>query len=97
MSKKKLGCALILDDNNKLTGLLTDGDIRRILLRYPDVSVLNNRTVMTKNPKVISPDAMATEAVKLMQDKKITNIFAVKDGKPVGVIHIHDCLSSGIL
>lgn len=95
MTSKRLGCVGFINNNGELVGILTDGDLRRCLSN--DILTKKASDVMTKNPKVISPDAMATEAVKLMQDKKITNIFAVKDGKPVGVIHIHDCLSSGIL
>jgi len=95
MTSKRLGCVGFTNDSGELIGILTDGDLRRCLSN--DILTKKAEDVMTKNPKVISPDAMATEAVKLMQDKKITNIFAVKDGKPVGVIHIHDCLSSGIL
>ena len=63
----------------------------------PDLLNKKGEDVMTRNPKVISPDAMASEAVKIMHDKKITNLFAVEDGKPVGVIHIHDCLNSGVV
>lgn len=95
MTSKRLGCVGFINNNGELVGILTDGDLRRCLSN--DILTKKASDVMTKNPKVISPDAMATEAVKLMQDKKITNIFAVKDGKPIGVIHIHDCLSSGIL
>ncbi|MBQ9246845.1 KpsF/GutQ family sugar-phosphate isomerase [bacterium] len=97
ISKKRLGCALIVDNDNKLTGLLTDGDIRRILLRYPDVSVLRNKTVMTRNPKTITADAMATKALAYMEKYSITAL-AVCDGNnhPKGIIHIHDLLKAGV-
>ena len=97
ISKKKLGCAVILDDNNKLTGMLTDGDIRRILLRYPDVSILNNKTVMTKNPKTISADAMAAKALAYMEKYSITSLAVCdKNSSLVGIIHIHDLLRAGV-
>lgn len=97
ISKKKLGCALILDDNNKLSGLLTDGDIRRILLRYPDVSVLNNKIVMTKNPKTITAESMATKALAFMEKYSITSLVVCdKDNFPIGIIHIHDLLRAGV-
>ena len=51
---------------------------------------------MTRNPKTISPDAMTAEALKLMHDKKITNLFVLENNKPVGVIHIHDLLNNGV-
>ena len=95
MTSKRLGCVGFINESGELVGMLTDGDLRRCL--SPDILSKTASSVMTNNPKVISPDAMASEAVKVMHDKKITNIFAVVDGKPVGVIHIHDCLNSGIV
>ncbi len=97
ISKKRLGCALIVNNDNKLTGLLTDGDIRRILLRYPDVSVLRNRTVMTKNPKTITADAMATKALAFMEKYSITSLAVCDENNyPIGIIHIHDLLKAGV-
>ena len=95
MTSKRLGCVGFVDESGNLIGMLTDGDLRRCL--SPNILSKTASSVMTRNPKVISPDAMASEAVKVMHDKKITNIFAVENGKPVGVIHIHDCLNSGIV
>lgn len=97
ISKKRLGCALIVNDKNELTGLLTDGDIRRILLRYPDVSVLRNKTVMTQNPKTISADSMATKALAFMEKYSITSLAVCDENNtPIGIIHIHDLLKAGI-
>lgn len=95
MTSKRLGCVGFTDDNGNLVGILTDGDLRRCL--SVDLLTKTAESVMTKNPKVISPQALASEAVKIMNEKKITNLFAVENGKPVGVIHIHDCLNSGIV
>lgn len=97
ISKKKLGCALIVNSENKLTGLLTDGDIRRVLLRYPDVSVLSTKTVMTKNPKTISGEDMATKALAYMEKFSITSLAVCdENNEPVGIIHIHDLLKAGV-
>lgn len=97
ITKKKLGCALIVNSENKLTGLLTDGDIRRILLRYPDVSILRNKTVMTLNPKTVSSDSMATKALALMEKYSITSLAVCdEEQKPIGLIHIHDLLRAGV-
>lgn len=97
ISKKKLGCALIVNSGNQLTGLLTDGDIRRILLRYPDVSVLDNKTVMTKNPKTVSSEALAVKALALMEKYSITSLAVCdSENKPIGIIHIHDLLKAGV-
>ncbi len=97
ISKKKLGCALIVNAQNKLTGLLTDGDIRRILLRYPDVSVLTTKEVMTKNPKTILADDMATKALAYMEKYSITSLAVCdEENSPIGIIHIHDLLKAGV-
>ena len=97
ISKKKLGCALIVNSDNKLTGLLTDGDIRRILLRYPDVSVLSTKSVMTPNPKTISSEDMATKALAFMEKYSITSLAVCDENNiPVGIIHIHDLLRAGV-
>ncbi len=97
ISKKRLGCALIVDSQNKLTGLITDGDIRRILLRYPDISVLRTKFVMTKNPKTISSEDMASKALALMEKYSITSLAVCdEDDCPIGLIHIHDLLRAGV-
>lgn len=95
MTSKRLGCVGFVDNSGALTGILTDGDLRRCLSN--DILSKSGVEVMTKNPKVILPSAMASEAVKIMHEKKITNLFAVENGKPVGVIHIHDCLDNGVV
>ncbi len=97
ISKKKLGCALVVNDKNELTGLITDGDIRRILLRYPDVSILSTKTVMTKNPKTISANDMAAKALALMEKHSITSLAVCdENNSPIGLIHIHDLLKAGV-
>ena len=75
-------------------GMLTDGDLRRCL--SPEILDKKAIDLMTQNPKTISKDTIASEAMKIMYDKKITNIFVIKDNKPVGVIHIHDLLNNGV-
>ena len=75
-------------------GMLTDGDLRRCL--SPEILDKKAIDLMPQNPKTISKDTIASEAMKIMYDKKITNIFVIKDNKPVGVIHIHDLLNNGV-
>ena len=95
MTSKRLGCVGLVNGTGELTGMLTDGDLRRCL----SAKILEEKAVniMTKNPKIIAKDMLAAEAMKVMQDKKITNIFVVEDNKPIGVIHIHDLLSNGVI
>jgi len=96
MTEKMLGCVGIIDEAGKLQGMITDGDLRR----WMSPNLLNEKAVnvMTKNPKVITPDALIVDAVNVMNNtgRGITNLFVVEDGKPVGVIHIHDCLKAGV-
>lgn len=96
ISEYKLGMAMILDESKKLIGVLTDGDIRRTLLKYP-TSVPKLRDVMTVNPKTITKDAYAASALNLMEKYSITALAVVDDNNyPVGVIHVHDLLRAGV-
>ena len=94
MTSKRLGCVGFINQAGDLTGILTDGDLRRCL----SSKILEEKAVdlMTRNPKTISPNAMTAEALKIMHDKKITNLFVLENKKPVGVIHIHDLLNNGV-
>ena len=96
MSEKTLGCVGIVDNDGHLSGIITDGDLRRWM--SPSIITEKVSKVMTKNPKVIGPDALIVDAVNMMNNtgRGITNLFVVQEGKPVGVIHIHDCLKAGV-
>ena len=96
MSEKMLGCVGIVNKNGELIGMITDGDLR--LWMSPDLITEKVSNVMTKNPRVISGDILIAEAVNIMNNtgRGITNLFVVKDKKPVGIIHIHDCLRAGV-
>ena len=96
MSEKMLGCVGIVDNDGHLSGIITDGDLRRWM--SPSIITEKVSKVMTKNPKVIGPDALIVDAVNMMNNtgRGITNLFVVQEGKPVGVIHIHDCLNAGV-
>lgn len=96
MTEKMLGCVGIIDQAGTLIGIITDGDLRRWM--SPDLITANVTKVMTKNPKVISSEALIVDAVNLMNNtgRGITNLFVTDNGKPIGVIHIHDCLKAGV-
>jgi arabinose-5-phosphate isomerase len=81
-------------ENGKLIGIITDGDLRRKLT--PEMFQRDARAIMTADPKVISPDAPIADAIAIMNDKRITLLFAVENGKPVGVVHMHDLLAAGV-
>jgi arabinose-5-phosphate isomerase len=95
MSNKRLGCVGIVDKNNRLIGIFTDGDIRRnIQYNFNEVDI---SSIMTSNPITVSPDLFASEALRIMNKKSISNLFIIDNGEPVGVLHIHDLLSVKIL
>lgn len=96
MSEKSLGCVGVVAPDGTLSGIFTDGDLRRKMA--PDLFEKTIREVMTVSPKTTSPQTSAAEALRLMNTtgKGITNLFAVEDGKPVGVLHVHDCLRAGV-
>ena len=97
MTSKMLGCVGIVNDNGILQGIITDGDLRRCL--SPNLITQKASDIMTRNPKTIAPDVMAVEALKMMNNtgKGITQLFVIDpDNKPIGVIHIHDCLRIGV-
>jgi arabinose-5-phosphate isomerase len=94
MTARSFGVVGITDVNGKLSGIITDGDLRRNMTGLMDKTA---KQVMHAGPRTIRPDALAAEALGIMNDKKITCLFAVDDhGKPAGLIHIHDCLRAGV-
>lgn len=95
ISAKSLGCAGVVDEAGRLIGIVTDGDLRRHM--SADLLALDVEDVMTLDPKTVSPDQMAVEALRLMNETKITGVFAVDDHRrPVGFLHLHDCLRAGL-
>ncbi len=97
ISDKKLGLAVLTDKNGIMTGVLTDGDIRRTLIKHSDVKNLKAKDVMTVNPKTILPSELAAKALHLMEKYSITALTITDETrKPVGVLHIHDLLRAGV-
>jgi arabinose-5-phosphate isomerase len=96
ISSKRLGATAVTKDD-LLVGIITDGDLRRMMQKYEDVDGLKAIDIMSKNPKSIESDILAVEALKLMKERNITQLLVVKDQKYFGVIHLHDILKEGIL
>jgi arabinose-5-phosphate isomerase len=97
MSIKGLGMTAVVDKNGALIGIFTDGDLRRAIDRGIDIHSSPIDDIMTRNCRTISPGTMAAEALRIMEDNKITVLVAVDaDHKPVGVIHTHDLLRAGV-
>lgn len=98
MSLKGLGMTAIVDQDNNLIGLFTDGDLRRILDAQVDIHQDSITSVMTQKPYVAKQDMLAAEALKIMEDKKINGLIIVDDiNRPVGAMNMHDLLKSGVL
>ena len=98
MSLKGLGMTAVVDANNQLIGLFTDGDLRRILDAQIDIHQDSITSVMTKNPFVATQEMLAAEALKIMEDKKINGLIIVNDkNQPIGAMNMHDLLKSGVL
>lgn len=98
MSLKGLGMTAVVNTNNQLIGLFTDGDLRRILDLHIDIHQDNITTVMNKSPKVVQADMLAAEALHIMEDKKINGLIIVDENRtPIGAMNMHDLLSSGVL
>ena len=97
ISSKRLGATVVVDELEQIAGMVTDGDIRRAFEKYSDVSKLTAETIMNKNPKMISAEAMATDALQIMQDNKISQLVVLENDKYVGIIHLHDILREGII
>lgn len=94
MTAKSFGCVGVVDKDGRLVGVITDGDLRRHM--SPKLTGQTVDAVMTKGAKSIPPDMLASEAVAFMNANKITNVFVVEGAKPVGILHIHDCLRAGV-
>ncbi|SBW11138.1 D-arabinose 5-phosphate isomerase [uncultured Alphaproteobacteria bacterium] len=94
MSAKSFGCVGIVDAAGLLAGIITDGDLRRHMA--PDLLERPAAEVMTRSPLTVGPDSLAAEALGLMNDRKVTSLFVVADGRPVGLVHMHDCLRAGV-
>ncbi len=96
ISDKKLGCAYILNQDETLKGVITDGDIRRILLKYGNINDLKVKDVMVLNPKHVNTDDLAAKALSIMEKYSITSLGVTENGKLIGIIHIHDLLKAGV-
>ncbi len=96
ISEKRLGVAAVIE-NNKVVGIITDGDIRRMLNKTETITGLTAKDIMTVNPKVISSNDMVIDALNILEDFSITQLVVVDNNEYKGVIHLHDILKEGIV
>jgi len=97
MTSKRLGATVVLNKENGLVGIITDGDLRRLLQLKKDLTKIKAIDFMGKNPTIIETGSLATEAFNLMKEKKITQLIVVDKNKYLGMIHIHDLSKEGII
>lgn len=96
ISEKRLGVTAVVE-NDKIIGIITDGDIRRMLSKTETITGITARDIMTKNPKMIQPNDMVVEALNIMEDFSITQLIVAENNSYKGVIHLHDILKEGIV
>jgi arabinose-5-phosphate isomerase len=97
MTTKRLGATAVLNDLNHLIGVITDGDLRRLLQRDIDLKTIKAIDIMSKNPKTIEADVLAVEALQIMRELSITQLIVLDNTQYVGMIHLHDLLKEGLV
>jgi arabinose-5-phosphate isomerase len=97
ITSKRLGTTTVTDDKGILTGIITDGDLRRLLERTLEIKDLSAKDIMSKNPKVMNGDILASFALQQMENFKITSMIIIDDeNRPVGLVHLHDLVNLGL-
>jgi arabinose-5-phosphate isomerase len=97
ISSKRLGCTAVTDGNKILLGIITDGDLRRMLEKGIDLNTIKASDIMTRNPKNIEKDEFAVKALQVMQQSNITQLVVMDGDKVAGFVHLHDLLKEGII
>jgi arabinose-5-phosphate isomerase len=97
MTSKRLGVTSVVDDDGSLAGVITDGDLRRLLEKSLEINGLKAEDVMSKNPKTVKEDYLASFALQIMENYKITALIVVdNNNKPIGIVHLHDLVELGL-
>lgn len=96
ISEKRLGVTAVIEDS-KIVGIITDGDIRRMLNDVDTIANLTAKDIMSKNPKIVSSETMAVDALNILEDFSITQLIVADNGEYKGVLHLHDILKEGIV
>jgi arabinose-5-phosphate isomerase len=97
MTQKRLGVTAVIDDKGLLLGIITDGDLRRMLKNNVQINTVTAEDIMTKNPKTIGPEELAVTALDLLRKKEITQLAVVENGSYLGIIHLHDLIKEGLI
>lgn len=97
MTQKRLGVTAVIGENDQLLGIITDGDLRRMLNKNAAIDAIRARDIMTVNPRTIHPDELAVEALNLLRKNQITQLVVADKGIYLGIIHLHDLLKEGFI
>ena len=97
MTSKRLGATAVVDEARSLKGIITDGDLRRMLNSKDTPGSVNAETIMSSNPLTVPEDCFAAQALAIMQKNNITQLIVAKDDKVLGFVHLHDLLKEGII
>ncbi len=97
ISSKRLGATAVLDEKGQLLGIITDGDLRRMLQRGADFSSVSARDLLVRTPKSIAPDELAVNALALMREHSIAQLLVLEDDKYLGMVHLHDLVREGLV
>jgi len=97
MTRKRLGVTAVTDKENNLLGIITDGDLRRMLEKSVAIDSVKVNDIMTSNPKTIEPDMLAVEALDVLRKKEISQLVVAENGKYLGILHLHDLIREGLI
>jgi arabinose-5-phosphate isomerase len=97
ISSKRLGATAVVNPQNQILGIITDGDIRRAFEKYDDLKNITAQQLMGTSPKTIEPDAMAIDALQLMKQNDITQLIVIKENEYLGMVHLHEIIKEGVI
>jgi arabinose-5-phosphate isomerase len=97
ITANRLGATAVANNKNRITGIITDGDIRRMIERKMSLEKLKAKDIMGKHPRTITKDELAVNALEMMRNNKITQVIVMDKQKYVGMVHVHDLLKEGLV
>ncbi|MFZ6025926.1 MAG: KpsF/GutQ family sugar-phosphate isomerase [Bacteroidota bacterium] len=97
ITEKRLGVTAVVDHNNQVTGIITDGDLRRMLEKTNDLSAITAAHIFSPHPKTIEPGMLAVEALEILRENDISQLIVAENGQYIGILHIHDLVREGII
>lgn len=97
ISAKRLGVTAVINEENKIVGIITDGDLRRMLERTDDIKLITAKDILTSAPKTVQPSLLAVEALDILRNNDISQLIVEEKGRYVGVLHLHDLVREGII